>query len=79
MNLNHYDPKKLKDARKLIGMSLQEVATIIGVDRQTIYRAEAGQSVSYELLASLCGFYRIPMTGIVYPNPPLSKNLSVFV
>lgn len=67
MDATHYDPQKLVKARELLDKTQQEIATELNVDRQTIYRAEAGASVSYELLSKMCAFYRIPMTNIVYP------------
>jgi transcriptional regulator with XRE-family HTH domain len=80
MDNTFYDHEKLQSARTLLGKSQQEIAEEIGVDRQTIYRAEAGKNASYDLLAKLCRFYRIPMTNIVHPFPLDTKNKSqVFV
>lgn len=69
MNGNHYDRHKLIEARVLLGKSPQDIARQLHVSRQTIYRAEAGTAISYELLADLCGFYRIPLTNIVHDFP----------
>lgn len=69
MDATHYSHKKLKEARELMGKSLQQIADEIGVDRQTVWRAEAGTSVSYELLVELCSTYRIPMSSIVLDFP----------
>ncbi len=69
MDSKHYFPHKLTEARKLQGKTVRDVADQLQVERQTIYRAEAGQSVSYELLAALCSIYGIPMNTIVAPFP----------
>jgi DNA-binding XRE family transcriptional regulator len=71
MKGQYYDRRKLTEARELLGKSQQQIADELGVDRQTIYRAEAGTAVSYALLAKLCGYYRIPMTNIIRPFPEL--------
>ena len=77
MDQTHYDHRKLEEARSLLGKSQQEIAEEIGVDRQTIYRAEAGKNASYDLLAKLCRYYRIPMTNLVHPFPQIGvKNKS---
>jgi transcriptional regulator with XRE-family HTH domain len=69
MDARHYDPRKLTEARELMGKSQQEIADEINVDRQTIYRVEAGKSASYDVLALLCVFYRVPITTIIRPFP----------
>ncbi|MGE3953535.1 MAG: helix-turn-helix transcriptional regulator [Pyrinomonadaceae bacterium] len=71
MDSRHYLHFKLIEARKLIGKSQQAIADEMGVDRQTIYRAEKGESVSYELLAQMCAYYRIPMNTVVIPFPEI--------
>lgn len=77
MDAKHYYCQKLVDARMLRGKTQQEIAEALNVDRQTIYRAERGQAVSYELLAELCGHYEIPMTNIIVPTPDLKPDLAV--
>jgi len=72
MDSRHYYHSKLAEARELRGKSQQEIADELKVDRQTIYRAEAGKSVSYELLAALCGLYEIPMTNVIVARPELA-------
>lgn len=74
MDQTHYDHRKLEEARNLLGKSQQEIAEEIGVDRQTIYRAEAGKNASYDLLVKLCRFYRIPMTNLVHPFPEIAST-----
>lgn len=69
MDATHYHPEKLKEAREKLGKSMQQIAEKIAVDRQTIYRAEAGKNASYELLAALCKLYKIPMSAIVVDFP----------
>ena len=72
MNATHYDPDKLVQARELRGETQQQIADALNVDRQTIYRAEQGKSISYELLAKLCGYYSIPMVNILKPIDSLA-------
>jgi transcriptional regulator with XRE-family HTH domain len=74
MDSRHYLPAKLAKARELEGKTQQEIAAALNVDRQTIYRAEAGKSVSYELLAEMCRIYGIPMTSIIIPVPDLAAS-----
>jgi transcriptional regulator with XRE-family HTH domain len=69
MDSTHYNPRKLVEARELQGKTQQQIADILNVDRQTIYRAEAGKSVSFELLAQLCRHYQMPVTGVIVPFP----------
>jgi DNA-binding XRE family transcriptional regulator len=69
MDSRHYNPSKLVEARELIGKTQQDMANALSVDRQTIYRAEAGKAISYELLAQLCVFYRVPITSVILPFP----------
>jgi len=71
MDARHYYHNKLAEARTLRGKTQQEIANEMQVDRQTIYRAEKGETVSYELLAKLCNYYSIPMTVVVIPTPDL--------
>lgn len=69
MDLRHYDPKQLVEAREKDGKSQEELATLLNVNRQTIYRAEAGKSASFELLADYCRIYGIAVTEIIKPHP----------
>ena len=81
MDKTYYDHEKLENARKLRGKSQQEIAEEIGVDRQTIHRAETGKNASYELLVKLCRYYEIPMTNLVIPFPLSApeNNSAIFV
>lgn len=75
MNANHYDPEKLKQLRsqKSKGVTSeitqQMVADALGVQRQTIYRAENGIDVSYELLCELAAYYDVEVVSLLYPTP----------
>lgn len=71
MDARHYHCEKLGEARELLGKTQQDIADELNVDRQTIYRAEAGKAASYELLVQLCRYYRIPMTNIVVAHPEM--------
>jgi transcriptional regulator with XRE-family HTH domain len=72
MDATHYDPSRLVQARELRGESQQQIADALKVDRMTIYRAEQGKSISYELLAKMCAYYSMPVTSIIYPTPILA-------
>jgi transcriptional regulator with XRE-family HTH domain len=73
MDARHYDPKVLVKARQDARKTQQDVAEDLKVDRQTIYRAEAGTNVSYELLAGMCKVYGLPMTDVILPYPELAS------
>jgi transcriptional regulator with XRE-family HTH domain len=66
MNSTHYDPGKLKTEREKKRMSQPEVAEALRVHPGTVYRAEAGQNVSYELLCTLTDFYGIDVKDLLY-------------
>lgn len=72
MDLRHYDPAKLIAAREEEGKSQEEIAAALNVNRQTIYRAEAGKNASFELLAAYCALYGIPVTDVINPHPDLA-------
>lgn len=72
MDRRHYDPDKLKAARTAAGKTQQGVANELKVDRQTIFRAEAGTSASFELLASMCLLYGLAVTDVVLPHPDIA-------
>jgi DNA-binding XRE family transcriptional regulator len=53
MNAEHYDPRKLVEARKA-KFTQKELADKLNVKEITIYRAETGKITSYELLLEIC-------------------------
>lgn len=59
MDSSFYDNAKLKELRQIHGLTQQEVADRIGIRRQTIWRAERGLSISFNLLNALAGVYGI--------------------
>lgn len=67
MDMRHYDPRPLIAARTAAGKSQEETAESLKVNRQTVYRIEAGISVSFELLSAYCSLYGIPVTSVIYP------------
>lgn len=69
MNGNHYNPKKLVEWREEFGKTQDKVAELIGVERNTISRAETGKVASYELLATLCRIYGKSTHDLIYSNP----------
>jgi len=72
MDSRHYYSSKLIDAREKNKRTQQEVADLLNVDRQTIYRAEAGKNASFELLAGMCRVYGLPMTDVIIPHPEIT-------
>lgn len=77
MDSRHYNPQKLIDARVLQGKSQQQIAEEVKVDRQTIYRAEAGTSISFELLSKLCAHYQMPVTLVIFPFPVIPGEAAI--
>lgn len=69
MNARHYDPEKLKRIREEKSFTQEFVAKRLDVNRQTIYRAEKGLDVSYELLCDISEVYEIEVTSLLYPRP----------
>ncbi len=53
MNALDYNPNLLKAARKK-KLTQEQLAKRLGVTEMTIYRAENGKSVSYQLLSKIC-------------------------
>jgi transcriptional regulator with XRE-family HTH domain len=68
MNAQHYDCDRLKEIREERGLTQLEVAERLGIDRQTVYRAEAGKSASYELLWDLCSLYQEDILTLLRPQ-----------
>jgi len=69
MNSQHYNADKLKQLREGKGLTQNQAAEALSVDRQTIYRAEAGLSASYELLCSLADLYEVEVISLLHPRP----------
>lgn len=69
MDARHYNHDRLRQLRELKGLTQKEVAEHLNIDRQTVYRIEAGQSVSYETLCDLCRFYGIDVRRLLHPQP----------
>jgi transcriptional regulator with XRE-family HTH domain len=59
MDSSYYDNNRLKELRRIHGLTQQEVADILGIRRQTIWRAERGLSISFNLLNALARVYGI--------------------
>jgi transcriptional regulator with XRE-family HTH domain len=68
MNAQHYDCDRLKELREAHRLTQLEVAERLGIDRQTVYRAEAGKSASYELLCGLCALYQEDLLTLLRPQ-----------
>lgn len=75
MNATHYNPDMLKQLRTEKSradnteITQQIVADALNVQRQTIYRAENGIDVSYELLCDLASYYGVEVISLLYPTP----------
>lgn len=69
MDAKHYNPKIFTQKRADLNKSQQQIADALKVDRQTIYRVEAGKNASYEIIAAMCAYYSIPTTDVVYSFP----------
>jgi transcriptional regulator with XRE-family HTH domain len=67
MNSTHYDPIKLKDAREK-KFTQKQLAEKLGVTEMTIYRAETGQNVSFELLSDICSEVGLDVKKILLPT-----------
>lgn len=76
MNARHFDPKKLKELRRNHRLTQEAVAERIGVHRQTVYRAEKGLDIPYELLCDLSGVYDVEVVSLLYPKPLPTANAS---
>lgn len=72
MDSKQYDPAPLIRSRKYLQKTQQQIADAVNVDRQTIYRAEAGKDVSFNLLVKLCTLYELPVTAVVRANPEIA-------
>jgi len=59
MDSSFYDNVRLKELRQIHGLTQQEVADRIGIRRQTVWRAESGLSISFNLLNALARVYGI--------------------
>lgn len=75
MNSNHYNAERLQALRQqkslAAGKSItqQAVADALGVQRQTVYRAERGENISYEMLCALAAFYNVEVISLLHPIP----------
>lgn len=74
MNATHYRHEELKRLRNAQRRSVIEVAEALGKERMSIYRAENGTSVSYELLCDLARYYEVPVVSLLYPVPQVSSQ-----
>lgn len=69
MDKRHFDPDRLKRLRQSRGETQEQVAIALNVNRQTIYRAEAGNGIPYELLCDLAAHYGVPVVSFLHPVP----------
>lgn len=78
MNSNDYNNRELERLREEKRLTQQAVAEAVSVDRNTIYRAEAGTSCSYKLLRRLADFYEVDIVSLVISTQPASKKPASF-
>ena len=69
MNARHFNHEKLKALRLKKGETQEQVAKALGVHRQTVYRAESGQDIPYELLCDLATHYEVEVVTLLYREP----------
>lgn len=69
MDSRHYNNEKLKQLRESRNLTQKQVAEVIGRDRQTVFRAESGQSASYELLCAFAQVYSVDVVAFLYRQP----------
>lgn len=67
MDKQHYNPDILARLRKE-KTTQKELAETLGVTEMTIYRAEKGESVSFELLSDICREIGIDVKQILIPT-----------
>lgn len=72
-----YNSERLKKLREKQGLTQQEVADALEVNRQTVYRAEAGRLASYKLLCAFAVFYQVQVSSLLLPRP-ISKKTPIF-
>jgi hypothetical protein len=71
MNAQHYDPAKVRAARKAAGFrSARCVGRRLNVHQHTILRVEAGIAASYELLCEMAVLYHRDIRDWLHPTPP---------
>jgi DNA-binding XRE family transcriptional regulator len=68
MNSRRYDLEKLKSLRGQRGEPQETVAKALHVHDQTIYCAENGLDVPYELLCDLAKHYGIKVISLLHPT-----------
>ena len=68
MNGTDYDPALLKSLRARTGMSQGEVGRKIGRHWVTVWRAEAGEVASYDLLKRITALYGLPVQTVLRSN-----------
>jgi transcriptional regulator with XRE-family HTH domain len=75
MNARHYNAERIRQLRReksaAEGRDITQdvVAEALGVHRQSIYRAENGLDVAYELLCDLAEYYDVEVTSWLYARP----------
>jgi len=68
MNARHYNHEKLRKLRESLGLTQRQVAAALRVHYETVYRAEAGAQVSFDLLCDLCELYEVSPLAVIHPR-----------
>lgn len=76
MNTEHYSPEILAAERKK-KITQKELAERLGVTEMTIYRAESGQNVSYELLVDICHEIGIDIKKLLLSTEPKKNYVQI--
>ncbi len=66
MDKNDYDNTKLERLREDKGLSVAAVAEKLGISRQTVYFAERGGDISFELLSRFAKLYGVPVVSLLH-------------
>lgn len=67
----NYNHQQLAALRNQVGESIRKIAQKTDVPHSVIWRAEAGEGVSYPVLCQLAAFYKVPVVSLLHPAPVL--------
>lgn len=73
MDSKHYDHKKLQAARRAAGWTQDSLAEALNVASNTIYRAEAGTGIGYDLLFEICQKCHVDIADILRASKTAEK------
>lgn len=73
MKSKHYDNRKLQNARRAAGWTQRSLAEALNVAPNTIYRAEAGRDIGYDLLFEICQKCHVDIADILRASKTAEK------